>query len=499
MARGRKMRIPPSAPTARGSDVELELRDAPSRRAASFLPDRLGYDAASSVKRRRAPVRTSTYSEDDELNATNRKRLVATTRDLTRNFAPVGWMIRKHLDYVSTFKFQSRSRVPEFDARLEALFDWWTRPEKCDAAGRHSLYRMIRLVEQCRTVDGDAFLLKLNNGTLQAIEADRVLDPGTDVSGRWVHGVDVDAAGRALRYAVHRRGSLGRMELDQVVDARDVLACGYYDRIDQVRGISRLASAVNAYQDIYESVEYALAKAKVSQLFGLVTYRERADALGDIAANDVDSARYDVNFGSGPFHLDLDDGDKAEVLESRTPSTEFQAFMQTMIAAALKSLDIPYSFYDESHTNYSGARQAMLQYEQSVRAKRRELQDLLDSITVWKLRQWVASGLIDLPADVADVRDLAWEWVPMGLPWIDPLKEVQAEAAAVAAGLASRQQIMAARRLDFYETADQLAAEQAYLEARGVTTAATAPAPAAPAAQEPETERDDRQEETDAK
>ena len=73
-----------------------------------------------------------------------------------------------------------------------------------------------------------------------------------------------------------------------------------------------------------------------------------------------------------------DPGDRAEFLESKSPSTEFQAFSQVMVSVALKALDIPYSFYAENFTNYSGARQALLQYEQSAKIKRMDLQALLD-------------------------------------------------------------------------------------------------------------------------
>jgi capsid protein len=115
--------------------------------------------------------------EDEELPAADRKRLVSGTRNIQRNFALAGWMIRKHLDYVSTFSFQSRTGIEELDNLIEALFAWWMRPTNCDVAGRHSLSRMIRLAEARRTADGDVFLLKLSHGRLQAIEGDRVCTP----------------------------------------------------------------------------------------------------------------------------------------------------------------------------------------------------------------------------------------------------------------------------------------------------------------------------------
>lgn len=460
-----------------------------------LVPHSFGYDAIEEGKKKRKAPRTMTRSEDDELNSAKRKRMIATARDLLRNFSIAGWAIRKHLDYVATFSFQCRTPDQAFNKNIERLLQWWALPANCDVAGRHSLQRLVRLAEQARTVDGDVLLIMLGSGQLQAIESDRIVDPtAANVqtgSGSIANGVRMDEYGRAVEYAVSRRttGS-SAMQFDRWVAAANAILLGYFDRFDQARGVSRLAPAINSFQDVYECNDYALAKAKVSQLFGLVTYRENSDPLGSTTTAQLASgtgSRYEVNFGAGPFHLDLDDGDKAEVLESKTPSTELQQFCDRMVGAALKALDIPFSFFDESFTNYSGARQALLQYEQSVEAKRADLVEALDRITTWKIAQWIAGGLLQLPAGFTRVEDIPWEWVPAGIPWIDPLKEVDADTKAVALGIKSRQRICRERGLDFFDTVDELAQEQEYAEAAGVEIT---PKEAASAAKAPEEETD---------
>lgn len=451
-----------------------------SERNGVLVPYKFGYDAVDDTSKRRRAPRTSTYMEDDELPEPKRKKLIATSRDLPRNFSVAAWAIRKHLDYVSTFSFQCRTADMTFNRRLENLLYWWSRPGNCDVAGRHSFSRFVRLAEEARTVDGDVLLVLLRDGRIQAIEADRITNPqqansGDEDGGSIVNGVRLNAEGKPTQYAISKRtpGSMV-LQFDKWISADNAILLGYYDRFDQVRGISRIAPAINTYQDIYEGTTYALAKAKVSQLFGLVTYRDTSDPLGVLSQGTMsgegneDAPRYEVEFGKGPFHLDLEDGDKAEILESKTPPVEFQQFVSQMTASALKSLDIPFSFYDESFTNYSGARQALLQYEQSVRSKREDLTDVLDRITAWKLSQWIAAGMLALPSGVRYVSEIPWEWVPAGIPWIDPLKEVQADVLAVKNRLKSRQQVSKERGQDFYDTADQLAAEEEYLEGLGI-------------------------------
>jgi len=443
-----------------------------------------GYDAVEDKQRRKPPVARN-RSEDMELNVSQRAKLAGSTRDLQRNFTIAAWMIRKHLDYVSTFSFQARTGVDALDERLEELMRQWSHRKNCDAARRHTLARMIRLAEARRTVDGDVFCVKLADGRLQWVEGDRVrtplmgLPPGLDQKS-FVHGVQVNKAGEALAYCICKRTTAGGFEFERLLRSDFVEHHGFFDRFDQVRGISPLAPAINTLVDTYESFDYALAKAKVAQLFALAFYRDAEDTGGEIVTGGADAdadgevddkAGYEVNFGRGPIKLDLDPGDRAEFLESKSPSSEFQAFTQAMLIVALKALDIPYSFYDESFTNYSGSRGALLGYEQSANIKREDNRQLLSAITAWRIRLWILDGQLVLPAGLP-MEGLRWEWIAKGTPWLDPLKEVQADIAAVGAGLTSRTRRCKQRGEDFFEIVDELAAENAYLTERGLPTKA---------------------------
>jgi lambda family phage portal protein len=425
-----------------------------------------GYDAVAAKNRRQAPTGIL-KSEDGENNPTERRKLLSAGRDINRNFALAAWMIRRHLDYVSTFNFQAKTGDPSLDDQLERLVRWWSNPYNCDVTGRFSLQKMIRMAEMRRVIDGDVFLLKLRDGTLQAIEGDRVRTPDGGLpdnlnKSQLTHGVRTAEDGTPEAYCICRRsrtsdaGNTGSaFEFERLVAARNIYHFAYYDRFDQVRGISPLAPAFNTLRDVYEGFDYALAKLKVSQLFGLVFYREKDDAVGEVATSD-DGTGYEVDFGKGPALLDLEPGDKAEFLESKTPSAEFQSFTQSMISVALKALDIPYSFYAENFTNYSGARQALLQYELSAKIKRHDLIQMLDHLTNWRINLWIQDGV--LPD--AGYR---WDWVPQGISWIDPLKEVNANIAAIQAGLTTRTRVLRQQGEDFYDTADEMADEVAYL------------------------------------
>ena len=435
--------------------------------------EQFGYDAVEN-KSRRKQARVYSGSEDRVLDHSKRRKLTANAQDIRRNFSIAAWIVRRHLDYVASFDFHSRTGVDEIDDRIELLMKLQSRPVACDVRGRHSLSSMVRMAEAHRSIDGDVFIEKLRSRHLGGIEGDRVKNhAGSNDPDRWVHGVRLNRAGRALGYAVHRRVGFGSLQFEKQVPAANMIHHGFFDRYDQVRGISPIASALNPLRDVYENFDYALAKAKVSQLFALAFYREAEDSGGlgeggEDENGEEDKSSYTVDFGRGPINLDLDPGDRAEILESKTPSTEFQNFTQLVLTAAMKALDVPYSFYDESHTNFFGSRAAWLHYERSCGPKRESIAEMLRQITVFWIQRWILDGLLVLPADMG-IGDLGWEWVPRGMPWWDPAKEIRGDMMAIAGGLDNPQRITKERgRGDFKDNVDQIAEAIAYAKEKGV-------------------------------
>lgn len=423
-----------------------------------------GYDAVNPRGKRRAPA-ASVVREDTLLKHGTRTRLQTGAQDLARNFAIAGWMIRRHLDYVALFDFHARNesygrykgatkaQLHELDETIERLMREDSRRQRCDYAGRFRREKMFRLAEIRRTTDGDVGLLKLADGRLQGIEADCIRNPtdqdlrndtfrGNGTPTEWVDGFRVGVGGRCLASAIHSRGSGGyAYQLQRIVPMRNLIHFGHFTRFasDQTRGVSPMVSAINPLRDVYEGIDYTLAKMKVEQLFALAFYRDAQDSAGVIGEDEADDeetgtgAKYSVDFGRGPVMLDLDAGDRAEFLSSNNPSANAQNFNQAVIAIALKSLDIPYSFYDESHTNFFGSRAAWLHYERSCVDKRDDQIEIRNEYTEHKLATWILQGRLVLPGDMT-IGDLVYEWVPRGMPWWDPSKELAGDRLAVISG-----------------------------------------------------------------
>jgi capsid protein len=445
------------------------------------------YDAVEDRGRRR-PARNDTRSEDAILTSAKRKKLVGTARDVIRNYCTAAWMVRAHLDYVSSFAFQARTGADDLDAALEDLIWSAGLRKNFDVGGRFSLAKSLRISEARRVLDGDVFWAKLASGRVQIIEGDRVRLPsgGIPPDSGWAkedfpelyQGVSVSPGGRMQAVCICKRTADGSgYEFERVIPARNVWQHAFWDttyRVDQVRGITPLAPALNSLQDIYEGCDLAMAKAKVAQMFGLVFFRKAMEEQEGWAASRAaggdddgetageggadatpaaqDSDLYDVDPGSGPFKLELQDGDDAKFLSTNTPETELLNWMQFSTDLAIKCLDIPYSFYDTSKANYYGRKADIQQYEASARSKREDNSQLLDEWTAWRLRLAILDGSLALPGAMT-LDQVEWEWVPAGMPWVDKLRDMKADQLAIESHLDNVPRVARRAGQDAYEIA----------------------------------------------
>lgn len=443
--------------------------------AVSHAAGRLfNYDAVDPRGRRKAPT-VSVQAEDDVLNPSKRAKLLANTRDLHRNYSILAWMVRAHLNYVTEFNFHARTENEDFNTTLETYVAQHSAANACDIRGRHTLDGFIRLAELRCLIDGDVAILRTDSEHLQAIEGDRIRDPEKKgKSDKWVQGAKLDTSGRPISYGIYSRASSGFV-FEREVTAEHCYLLGYFDRFDQVRGITPLSAATNSMRDVYENIEQALLKCKVHNQFGIKFKRAGSEPLGEIGSQvgseseDAEEPKgYSVDFGAGPFVLDLEPGDDAELMMSNHPPNEFQDFMRNVIMVTLRALDLPYSFFDESHTNFFGSRGAWLHYERSCRFKRDRIAELLNWITDFWLRAAVLSGRVALPKGML-YEQIKWDWVPCGMPWWKPSEEINGDVQAIAAGLTCPQRVTRERGTgDVFDNIRQTAKVLEFAKTMGV-------------------------------
>ena len=430
-----------------------------------------GYNAVVDKGRRKSP-KSRVQNEGNVLSRRNRVKLVATIKELSRNDPTVGWALRKHLDYVSTFTFQAKTGDSEMNKLIEKAWKKWSKKESCDIAKRHSLNNMMRLFESGKAFDGDSALLKIKGFKLQGVESDRIGKAG-DIPKSYENkandeGLVLDGFGAVTRYMICKRADSGQLIHQKAVGPDNIIFDGYFQRFDQIRGISPMASAVNTFLDVVECNEALLLKCKKHGMFGLAIMSEGSDDDGfdqrdseTGEAPDADTDRYDFQMSMGT-KIELDQGDKIDMFESKTPSNEYQDYVTLMLRIALLAFDIPYSFFNSKESSYSASKQDRADYELSASHKRASNVDALENLADWVL-----------PMLLADIdgapSDIDYEFIPQGTPWIDELKEVQASQMRISAGISNRTLECKKKNLDFTDINEQAGIEEEQIKKNGVS------------------------------
>lgn len=421
------------------------------------------YEALDPRGKRRS-VSGQIRSEDQILTQQRRSRLAGNAMDLHRNAVLFAWAIRRHLDYTTLFDFQPCNEDDSLNDDLRSLMERDSRPENCDIGGRHSWNRLRRLAEVRKICDGDCGLLQLRSGHLQGIESFGIRTPRKKRrdADRWRLGVKLGAGNRALAYGLTERTNNTTRE--RVVPASQLMMLASFEgRFDQHRGISPITAALNEFRDIYETKALMQEKVKLDQIFGVAFTRsvdsagfddgddlpltgENGDGQTDAAAAADQATKQQYEIGQGVKGFDLDDNEGIELIQSQNPSSQTQAFLNLSIAIAIKALDLPFNFFDESHTNFFGSRAAWIQYERACHSKREDQLELHRRYTLFRLRRWMlprsagGTGELVLPSSMT-MGDLKWKWVPRGIPWWKPQEELTVDLMAVAAGLKDFQQV----------------------------------------------------------
>lgn len=447
-----------------------------------------GYEGAKRGPERKA-WRIERRTEDDVLNSADRDRLVSACRDLRRNSSVVQWMTRTHVNNtcVQSFKAGNATRrllpnnpqfqpLVDFYDQLEVLMKRWMRD--CDVNGRFDFDEMVEMSEQLTATDGDNWLMKISGEKLQIIEGDRVrnlgsgkvthkvtkfYDDGTpyeeDLEVDWskfTHGVEITPAGTPQRIAICERSTAnGEWKLKTLIAAQYMIHNANIEgRADQVRGIPKLASAVNDFTDLHESNGFMKQKIKLAARFAIK--RKRG---ADFEGSEDDTA---LTLDDGTGVVDLMHDEDASFMESQSPADQWQNYYMKVIQAGLKAMNIPMSMYDEAYVNYSGGRSGQILYNQHTEHDRKRICKLRGKVTTWLIQAWIERKAVVLPEGMS-IDDIEWEWISKAMPWVDPQRETRMREDMIRLGLTSAERVAREIGNDAYEIADEQKAYQLYI------------------------------------
>lgn len=422
----------------------------------------LGYRAAEVVRKSGRPMPQG--GSGDYHSRWDLKTLRAESQRFDRDNGLYTGTVNRLLDNIlgDGFRFQARTANARTNKRLEALWaDWCMAPEVREMDDWCTIERMAA---RHLIVDGDVAAIKTDQGRCQLIEAERIAFPGmARGQNRVESGVEIDAVGKPVAFHIADYDPSGFVSpKSQPYSADSVVYVAWRARISQTRGIPVMVPSFPMFHRINDVCDSeAIAWQLLSRLAVAITRKDAAQLALDTSSEDADAgdeamARRYHDIGEAViFHGDI--GEEIKGIERNIPGADFPKSIETF----MRLLGLPIGFplelmlLDWSQTNYSSARAAMLQaYRMLTRWQKLLMRGFHSPLYTWKVRQWIEAGEVRESSDV-----FRHEWFPPPFPWIDPLKDAEADALLIDRGHATYAEVLKGQNRDREEMIETRAQE----------------------------------------
>jgi lambda family phage portal protein len=416
------------------------------------------YDAAQTTGENQKHWR---YADDLSASAANSLTIRKTLRQRARyecleaNSFGNGIVNTLANDTVSTGP-RLQVQLPDRDAakEIERQFYRWMKSI--------NLTRKLRTARLAKCVDGEAFLLRVNNPIIrnqvqldvQLVEADQISTPGW-IEGRpgAVDGIIFDRYNNPTIYHVLKQHPgdtwvINSFEKEDVFE-QDMIHVFNRVRPGQVRGIPEVTPALPLFAMLRRYTLATILAAETAADFAAVI---------ETTANTYDSTGQTVDTSVAPFdHVQIDRGMmtslpygwKMSQFRPEQPTTTYESFRNAILMEIARCLGMPTNKArgDSSQYNYSSARLDHQLYYHQIEIERNEWETAcLDKIFSWWLDEAL---LIDgyLPAiDAIEEIPHQWTWPPAKSA--NPVDDANAAISLINNGLMTEEKYFAENNID---------------------------------------------------
>ncbi len=402
----------------------------------------------------------------------DRGLLVDASRGLDRNNWLYEAVINRACDYIlgpTGFSLQAQSSIPSVNDKIEKLWhEWWKNPE---AREIHPGKKMEEIVLRELMVVGDTLLLKLADGQMQHVEAERIgsnrMPAGEDDRGiRVEQGVRLDKRGRIVGFEItgadSGRGYPEHADTTTIEAEHAIYILNRVKRSSQTRGVPVLVSSMaiaHRLEDILTSE--AISWQVLSRLALSVTTSEGGEPVRVTGSEDRTVAKIPdldmkvMNVGMATAFFG-DKGQEIKGIRQTRPAQNFEGAVKLFIRLFAIPVGLPLELIllDWGKLNYSSSRAVLLQAFIVFRAWQQLLiRSFYSRLYRWQVARWVAEGKLAWRSSI-----LEHKWVVPSWPWVDEDKEVSAWAKKMDRGLATQTDALGALSQDrgeFLETRGQ--------------------------------------------
>ncbi|MCT8824013.1 phage portal protein [Glaesserella parasuis] len=334
--------------------------------------------------------------------------------------------------------------------------EWSVRPE---VTGRFTRPQLERLLLRTWLRDGEVFLQLVRGNvagmthatgvpfSLEALEPDFIPLNSNHNDHNLVQGIYLNAWRKPIAYQVYfdnpqeTHKTYGKIK---IVPAENMLHLALTKRLHQLRGVSLFHGVLIRLADLKDYEESERIAARIAA--ALTMYIKKGDpALFDPDDVNNNGNRY-FEIAPGQVVDDLKPGEDIGLINSNRPNTNLENFRNGQLRATAAGTRSSYSSIARDYNGtYSSQRQELVESFEGYAL----LQDhFVASISRPIYREWlkmaIVSGEIDVPPHIDP--DAVYNAVYSGpvMPWIDPIKEVNAWKERIKGGLATESQAIRA-------------------------------------------------------
>ena len=455
--------------------IATRVKRAPDPRAP-----RMTFDAAK-AKRRLSNWRASNASLR-ALMASEGAAVLGRCRDVVRNNPYAAGASEIFVANTVGAGIKPSSLLEDAGLRDQVMRLWLQWTDECDADGLVDLYGMQAAAARALFEAGEVFIrlrprLAVDGLSvplqLQMLESE-MLDHGfnetLDSGNEIISGVEFDRIGRRVAYHFWRRhpgdGAStfdGRDERTRV-PAESVLHIFRVARPGQVRGVPMMAATVVKLWllDQYDDAE--LERKKTAAMFaGFITSPTPDEVFEEDEDFTGDSASKVVSLEPGTMHQ-LFPGESIEFAQPADVGGSYEAFQYRSLLAIFTGLGIPYTIGtgDLKRANYSSLRGALVEFRRRIQQLQHHTIVFQACRPIWNA--WFDAAVLSGALRIAGYGDAPaqWRcarWIAPKFEWVDPFKDLKAEALAVQYGFKARSDVIEAEGYDPEETDRRIAAD----------------------------------------
>lgn len=404
----------------------------------------------------------------------SRDTVRARARDLERNSDIMNSVIGPFVRNVvgKGLILQAETESAELNDQIEDLWKVWCKKKNCDVTGTQSLNQILRMAVKRKKVDGGILFVKryTHGGVLpfklQMFEVDEL--DATQViprhnGNRVVGGIEYNRFNAPVGYWI-RQYTLDGMAMVEPIYLRadDVIFYFSKNRPSQLREMSDMSQTITRVRDVNEFMVAVSVKQRIEACLSVFIKRAIPTAgLGRQGTGATGPRQtYDGKTISPGMIKEMNVGDEIQVVNPQGQATDAASYVklqQRMIGAG-QGISYEATSRDMSETNYSSARQALIEDGMTYAEEDELLSDVLDEIYETFIISAVLAGKLMIPG-FWENKDAYFSHTFTSPPkdWIDPVKEVTATKTAMQTGQKTFKQIAAENGSDWRKQVDDIA------------------------------------------